>query len=158
MSMRTWLCAAAFVWPVVLAGAVAERAAHPAVAWPTAVYLVASRICHQRPDRSFATAGIQWPVCARCAGLYLAAPLGVLVAAVVTRRRGRARVTRLQLAVAAAPTALTIALEWSGLAPIGNAARFAAALPLGAALAALVIDAAAPERSPLDDVGPKQVN
>ena len=37
---------------------------------------VSSRICHQRPERSFAIAGIQMPVCARCSGLYVSGALG----------------------------------------------------------------------------------
>lgn len=50
-------------------------------------YLVAGLVCHQRPERSFHPEGVQMPVCARCAGLYLGAGLGVL-AAVGFRRRG----------------------------------------------------------------------
>jgi len=33
------------------------------------------------------------------------------------------------------PTALTLAIEWPHLAPVGNLARFVTALPLGAAIA-----------------------
>jgi len=42
------------------------------------------------------------------------------------------------------PTALTLGLEWFGLAPIGNLARFLSALPLGAAAAMAVIIAVGP--------------
>ena len=52
-------------------------------------YLIGGLVCHQRPERSFHPEGVQMPVCARCAGLYLGAGLGVL-AAVGFRRRGGA--------------------------------------------------------------------
>ncbi len=36
-------------------------------------------ICHQRPERSFAPLGRPLPVCARCLGLYLGLPAGLLL-------------------------------------------------------------------------------
>jgi hypothetical protein len=59
-----------------------------------------------------------------------------LVTAGGTRRL--LRYPRRALAVAAAPTALTIGLELAGGLPDGNLERFAAALPLGAAVAMLL--------------------
>ena len=53
----------------------------------TGVYMIGSLVCHQRPDRSFHTADIQWPICARCTGLYAGAPLGAALAALWGRRR-----------------------------------------------------------------------
>ena len=53
-------------------------------------YLIGGVVCHQRPERSFHLHGVQMPVCARCAGLYLGAGLGVLAAAGF-RRRGVGR-------------------------------------------------------------------
>ena len=50
-------------------------------------YLMGGVVCHQRPDRSFHPGGVQMPVCARCAGLYLGAGVGVLAAG-ARRRRG----------------------------------------------------------------------
>lgn len=102
------------------------------------VYLAGSHVCHQRPDRSFHAGDAQWAVCARCAGLYLAAPVGAIAA--LLRRR---RVSLAWVAVAALPTAATWVLEAAGLAPIGNLARFLAALPLGAAIALLLTGTAA---------------
>src|ERR1041385_1340437 len=81
------LAAAALTWPVLLAAAVWVRQDGHAPAWTTVVYAFCSRICHQRPDRSFFSGGVQWPVCGRCAGLYLAAPVGAILAL-----RGRQRV------------------------------------------------------------------
>ena len=137
------LVIASIVWPLVLAASVCQRAADGPTAWTAIVHEIGSRICHQRTERSFHTAGAQWPVCGRCSGLYLAAPFGAALA--FFRRRahdvGRAR---LWLAIAAVPTALTLGLEWFGLAPIGNLARFLSALPLGAAAAMAVIIAVGP--------------
>ena len=33
--------------------------------------------CHRRPDRSFFVRGRQFPVCARCTGIYVALPTGI---------------------------------------------------------------------------------
>ncbi len=78
------------------------------------------------------------PVCARCTGLYVsaaaAAPFALLFATTLTARRARPL-----LLVAAIPTAATWLLEFTGVMPFSNAARAAAALPLGFAAAWLVI-------------------
>jgi uncharacterized membrane protein len=105
-----------------------------------AVYALSSRVCHQKPERSFESDNRQWPVCARCAGLYFAAPLGAL-AGLVRRRRGHARDTRQRVLVlwAALPTVLTIVVEWTGLAVVSNLTRALAALPIGAAIAYVVL-------------------
>ena len=151
--MVTWLVIASLLWPTVLASAAATRVAHDAPGFSAMVYVAASRICHQRPERSFHTAGVQWPVCGRCSGLYFAAPVGALLAAGTVRRRVptvRVRPARhlvWWLAVASVPTILTVLLEWSGLVPISNLARLLAAVPLGAAIAfTLVRTAGGPDR------------
>lgn len=138
----TPLAAALTVGAVVWAVAVVEAARIEAASGPTAltmsVYALASRICHQRPERSFHVAASAWPVCARCSGLYLAAPFGA-VAGLMARRSFGARRMRVALVTAALPTFLTIAMEWSGMAPVTNAVRAIAALPLGAAIACAVV-------------------
>lgn len=100
-------------------------------------------ICHQRPERSFFIGGSQLPVCARCTGLYLGAalafPIGLLAPAPAARR------ARWILAVTALPTAVTWMLEVAGVAPFSNIVRCAAALPLGAVAAWLVLSAVAAE-------------
>lgn len=126
------------LWPVALAGATWQAAAGRPSGWATAIYLAASSACHQRSDRSFHAGHAKWAVCARCAGLYLAAPIGALAA---MRRTRRVRLA--WVAIAALPTAVTWILETAGLAPIGNLARFVAALPLGAAVAMLAAGTAA---------------
>jgi uncharacterized membrane protein len=110
-----------------------------------ALYAAGSLICHQRPDRSFHLLSAQLPVCARCTGIYAGAALGVLGAVFFPRLRRVAADTsaRMLLAAGAALTALTLVVEWSGLSPLSNAARFAAGMPLGCAVALVVVQAVA---------------
>src|SRR5215510_14625842 len=93
------------------------------------LYTLGAFVCHQRPERSFHWAGAQLPVCARCAGLYLGAALGAYAWVlrgpspspnVSRRRQGQSptpfvfeglspRLAIRMLAIAAAPTAVTVA-------------------------------------------------
>ena len=154
------LIAAAIAWPLVAGAAVWQRvvlSAGPGGAsepvWTSVVYAAASRVCHQRPERSFHTHDVAWPVCARCAGLYLAAPLAALTA---FRRRSPGIASRLQplrfVVLAAIPTAFTLLWEWGGLGTPSNLVRFTTALPLGAAIAFVVI-ATVREREPSRPIG-----
>ena len=147
------LTAAAIAWPLVAGAAVWQRTLSVSVpAWTAVVYVAASRICHQRPERSFHTHDVKWPVCARCAGLYLAAPFAAL-AAFRRRSMSASRLQPLRLvALAAIPTALTLFWEWGGLGTPSNLVRFATALPLGAAVAFVVI-ATVTERQPSKSIG-----
>ncbi|HEY7789580.1 MAG TPA: DUF2085 domain-containing protein [Vicinamibacterales bacterium] len=94
------------------------------------VYFTGSVICHQRPERSFHLDGVQLPVCARCTGIYLAAPFGALFGWIV-RRSWRQDRWRRWLVGAALPTAITVAIEWAGGTMIPGPIRFAAGLPIG---------------------------
>lgn len=85
-------------------------------------------------------------MCGRCAGLYLAAPVGALVA-YRSRRRLR-RSAAVPLLAAAIPSALTFAIEYTGLAPVSSLVRAVAALPLGAAIAFCIVDVAKPASAP----------
>jgi uncharacterized membrane protein len=105
---------------------------------PAVLMPVGALICHQRPDRSFFLEGRQVPVCARCTGLYAGAALAVPVALVTASAIAGNRARTIAL-VAGLPTAITWSLEFAGLAHFSNATRFAAALPLGAAAAWLVL-------------------
>ncbi|MCX6552911.1 MAG: DUF2085 domain-containing protein [Acidobacteria bacterium] len=119
------------------------------------VFRTGAVICHQHAGRSFAHAGIQEPVCARCTGLYAGAAAGALaVFLVIAARTGRTRdrrgllawpLTRLRWAVIACglPTLVTWAVEHAAGAPVTNLMRAATALPLGAAVAAIVVSWAA---------------
>ena len=113
------------------------------------MYAAGSFICHQLPDRSFHIDSSQLPVCARCFGIYGGSTVGsVLGASAVARRwiSGAQPLPARSLrwtwtAIAAVPTAATFALEWWFGWPISNAVRAVAALPLGAAVAFVVVSA-----------------
>lgn len=117
-----------------------SRAASPALRTTAGVvYLAASVICHQRSERSYHVQGAPLPLCARCLGLHAGASLGLLAwlwAPDAWRRRVMRR-ARPALILAAAPTALSIGLEWAGAgSPL--ASRTLTALPFGVVAAWLV--------------------
>lgn len=99
------------------------------------VYAGGSLICHQRPERSWTSCGRQWPVCGRCAGLYLGAAGGVVLAAAGIGWRGERRQWRARLIAAALPTIVSWAGEMAGLGDPGTPLRFLLAVPLGIATA-----------------------
>jgi uncharacterized membrane protein len=110
------------------------------------LYAVGALICHQLPDRSFHVDGVQLPVCARCFGLYAGGALGAVIVATM-RRRGpslqpRSRI-RIATIAAAIPTIVTVVAEWGLHWPVSNMARAVAALPLGFAVALVVVSAVA---------------
>jgi len=81
-----------------------------------AVYLAGGVVCHQRPERSFMDAGHPLPVCARCTGIYAAAPLACLLALALPGRRGRRwwawAGTPRGIVAAALPAAISVGVEW----------------------------------------------
>lgn len=134
------------VWIVVLPSRLAAGVPSQGLATAAALTYQAGRfVCHQAPGRSFQSGGWHWPVCGRCAGLYAGAAAGALVAVVLLiRRRGAPqtlppRGLRLGLLAASAPTAITWVVEQAGLWPVAMTARWGSALPLGAAVSALLI-------------------
>jgi uncharacterized membrane protein len=143
MPLTIVLGVAAMLWPVVLGAALVDRFDHEPSLASHVVYVAASHVCHQRTDRSFRTRGHQWPVCARCAGLYLAAPFGVAIAIGSRRCRGRAVLARL-VAGAAIPLAATWIAEAVLGMPVPALVRFATAIPLGAAVALALVRLAEP--------------
>lgn len=144
--MGKLLVLAAVTWPILLAFALWERVHHPA-AWPgLSLYLAASSICHQIAERSFHTAGVPWPVCGRCTGLYAAAPFGAWFGLTFAHRLPRISSLRL-IVLAALPTAATVAIEWVRPALVGNVTRFLSAVPLGAAVAFILVASVTPARS-----------
>ena len=145
-----WL-AAVFASPVVVSR---FESGHPAFMAATVFYLAGATICHQRSERSFHFAGIRFPVCARCTGLYAGAAIGLAVACAWPRRRARALVERWTrtgrwrgiLALAITPAALSWAMEWAGVLPLPAAGfvRAATGVVLGAGVAwaiGLTVDA-----------------
>jgi len=145
------LVAAVVAWPLLAGAALWHRVSHhgDGTTWASVVYLAGGQVCHQRPERSFETAGVAWPVCARCTGLYLAAPFGAFLA--LGRFRSQARGSWMAqplalVALAAVPTALTLAWEWGGLGTPPNPWRLVTALPLGMAVAFVVIQVTQPNQ------------
>jgi uncharacterized membrane protein len=159
--------ALALLWPAAMVSAtrIAALPGRGAAAslLSAAVYISGSLLCHQRPERSFYLWSAQFPVCARCTGIYVGAALGALVGLVrltpnhsdvvsgFSRTNfvasGFSRTARLVLFVASLPTAVTLAYEWiTGVTP-ANAIRALSGVVLGAAAAIVVMRAgAAPGR------------
>ena len=121
------LTAGACLWVAALVAA----ANHPKGVLSGIVYGLASTVCHQRPERSFVLTTRQFPVCARCTGLYVSGAWAALAAWLGACRAPRQ--ARRLLLLAAVPTAMTIPVEWLGLSPLSNVIRAGTALPLGAA-------------------------
>jgi len=170
--LRRAFVAASFSWAalLVLAPFLASRphGSPLATAMVVAVYGVGGLVCHQLPERSFRLWTAQLPVCARCTGIYL----GVAAATMITlvfrsperlALRGAERLAlreservapgkerepfgragaRVLLALAAAPTAITLVYEWTSGEMPSNLLRFAAGIPIGVVVARLVVSAA----------------
>lgn len=134
-TLAAWLTVGALAWSVVILAAPVALASAATVGPATLVYATASRICHQRPERSFRRAGRQMPVCARCTGLYVSGAAGALLAWGIRARRLPARTPHMRtiLLLAALPTAATFTLEVLEGMAVSNAARAAGAMPLGVA-------------------------
>jgi uncharacterized membrane protein len=117
----------------------------------TAVYAVCGVICHQIPERSFHLTGFQLPVCARCLGIYAGAALGacgfvlggILSGWTMPWRTLSAQAARRVFLVSAAPTLVTVGLEWSGYWSGTNIVRSIAGIALGAGGALVVMSAVA---------------
>jgi uncharacterized membrane protein len=130
------------------------------------VYAIGRVVCHQLPERSFYLWAAQLPVCARCTGIYAGAAFASLLSyarmprltafaraapsLADAREQSRERrwkadatnVARSMLVIAALPTIATLAYEWTtGVTP-SNTIRALTGVPLGAAVAAIVLSAA----------------
>jgi uncharacterized membrane protein len=113
----------------------------PALPVPIAgmLYALGSRICHQRPERSFHLFAVQLPVCARCAGIYGGAAVGLLLTLSASiRERLFPFSPRMLLVAGGVPTLLTLILEWSGAWAGASNVRAVAGVTLGAAIAFVV--------------------
>jgi len=144
--MPKLLLALSIVWPTFLGAGWWSRT-HDGPGWLTATtYLVAGRVCHQNPARSFWASGAPLPVCGRCAAIYLGAPLGALAA--LLSRRSRTSMPHLGWLIAAAmPTLLTYSLEKFVGVPMSTVARAIAAVPLGAVTAFYVVAVTRPGKN-----------
>ena len=140
------VAAAAVGWASWLAAAPA-LAAHPQsppAVWASAVtYRAGAVVCHQQDARSLHAGGVRMPVCARCFGLYAGGAAGALAAAVwifTARRPPRLALARSRRAAVACglPTLAAWVAEHAAGLPVPGAAWALLALPLGAAVAAIV--------------------
>lgn len=105
------------------------EAARPAAAgWLRWFY---SPLCHQLAERSLEWLDRPLAVCARCAGLYAGALIGMLAGVVPALRGWRPRPIWLLYAVI--PTAVDALLPWVALPALSNAPRAWVALPAGLA-------------------------
>jgi uncharacterized membrane protein len=95
------------------------------------VYTVGSVVCHQIPERSFHLSGMQFPVCARCTGLYLGGAIGMALWLASRERNLSSRTARIALLVAAVPTLVTFATAEVGWWDPINAVRATIAALLG---------------------------
>ena len=146
-----WLAATAVValaWsvslvlsPMWLAKGARDAALTPGAVVASVTYLIGSRVCHQRPERSFHLHGQSLPVCGRCTGLYFSGAAGLLAGLALRRADKRPPGTAppvinsriVWLAMAALPTGLTWSAEVIGLWNPGTTLRAMAAVPLGIA-------------------------
>jgi uncharacterized membrane protein len=148
--MARALAIAAIVWPILMAVAVWQRVHGHVGMFDMLVYGAGSQICHQKPERSFHTAGVQWPVCGRCSGLYLSASFGAVLALFLRRPRGQSTAYAKWLVIASVPTFVTLGLEIVGLAAPSNMTRALAALPAGATIAFVLVRLAAGESQAIE--------
>jgi uncharacterized membrane protein len=149
--LRASFVGASLVWaamlPLVPFLASRAHASAFATALVVVVYSIGALICHQLPERSYHLWTAQMPVCARCAGIYFGAALAAVVSAYaaplkpcLSRHPFRdAGIARTALVAAVVPSAITLLAEWmSGQTP-SNLIRAAAGVPIGAAVAWLVV-------------------
>src|SRR5437870_2097048 len=143
--LRAAFVFAAIVWGVALPMAtfLATRPHGGSLAYAPAfvVYGLGSLLCHQRPERSFFLWGVQMPVCARCAGIYLGAAMAAAAFVVGRGRPFRAShsAPRLLLLFGVLPTIVTLIFEWTTGQMPANWIRAASGVPLGAVVSTLIM-------------------
>ena len=108
------------------------------------IFAAGGLICHQKPERSFFWDGHQFPVCARCTGIYLSAAIGLVAwLGIKTAFRWQRvqlspRAARLIFIVSAVPTVMSLASGMLGVWDGSNVARAVLAVPLGATAGVIV--------------------
>jgi uncharacterized membrane protein len=147
------LAIGAVIWSAtLLAAPYALMSGNPRlVAAAAMVYRGAGLICHQRAARSFHLAGMQLPVCARCAGLYISGAFGAALAYVTFRDPVVPSSTRAILVLASIPTVLSVVFEWTGVVDPTNVGRALCALPLGASAAWIFVQSLRAEARQIPD-------
>jgi uncharacterized membrane protein len=106
------------------------------------LHILGFGLCHQLPERSFVFGGLQWPVCARCTGIYLGliAALAALLLVYRTRQRFGAPPWPFWLFAAAALSAMAYDgfSSYLGWRPTTNFLRLLTGLAVGTTLAVIV--------------------
>jgi len=108
------------------------------------IYAAGGLFCHQRPERSFFLDGHQFPVCARCTGLYLSAAMGIIgwLALKIARRWSSLpfdpRLAKRVVILSAIPTAVSFMTGVLGIWDGSNLTRAMLAIPVGASAGAVV--------------------
>jgi len=113
-------------------------------------------LCHQLPERSFIFGGIQSPVCARCAGIYVGIILTLLFLFLFYRKAQRAGVPALPFFIGAAIGVIVMGVDgvgsYLGLHRTNNFVRVLTGIMFGAGLApiiySLLVETLARYRSP----------
>ena len=105
------------------------------------IYLAFGPLCHQNPARSFFVHSHPFAVCARCTGLYGGFALAALVYPLVRSLRQTQTPGRRGLFVAAAPMAIDVGLDVTGVWQNTHFSRFATGLLLGAVVVFYLIPA-----------------
>jgi hypothetical protein len=148
--IRRAYVASAVVWVALLflTPPLAAAASTAGNAAALAVYAIGSAICHQRPERSFAFAGVQMPVCARCTGIYIGAALAAVVSVILSapglvtpkRRSREGGWPRWTIAaISTVPSLLTLVYEWTTGHTPANGIRAASGAPIGVVVSWLVL-------------------
>ncbi len=152
--MPALVVTAIVLWPVALGAALVDRMHAPSTLAGSLVYAAASRVCHQRPARSYASGGVGWPVCTRCTGIYAGAAVGALLAAGARRRRA-VDLRKLRGLVVATVAVAGVAwfVEWVDLVAVTASWRTVSAVPAGAAVAAAVVIMAWPAAGRGESIG-----
>ena len=103
------------------------------------IYGAFSKICHQKPERSFFLLGHPLAVCSRCIGLYVGFSISLLVYPFIRSLRTTTAPDRKWLFVAAVPMAVDIAVDVLGIWHNTHSSRFISGLILGGAAVFYVI-------------------
>lgn len=103
------------------------------------LHLLGFGLCHQLPERSFIYGGVQFPVCARCCGIYVGIILGLGLLFLLYRGEQRTGIPSKAFFAGAILAVLVIGFDgitsYLGMRTTTNVLRLITGLMLGAAMA-----------------------
>ena len=94
------------------------------------IYALGSVVCHQIAERSFYWGATQFPLCARCTGLYVGGLVGLIAVAAIGQPFHSSTLRR-AIAITAVPTVVTVTTMVLGWWDPGNIWRCSFDVPLG---------------------------